>query len=292
MLVMSSHFDATLKRILKAHGPDWAAWLAPQFGLPSGPMEAIETELSTFQPIADKVFRLPDPFGLLHLELQSTWSGELPDRIHVYNTLLRDRHGGPVRSVAILLRPEAQANALTGTLVHYGADGQEYLRFRYDVIRIWELPAESLLSGGLGIAPLGLLTNDAEDRLPELVRRFTDRVLAEVPPGEPQNWLLASSYILLGLRYDVSVYQPLFEGVQKMRESSGYQAILKEGREEGREESVLKGLQLSVITLLESRFGSIPAEIESQIRQCTDAERLRKAVQQVLTIAKPNELVL
>lgn len=289
---MAKPFDATLKQILEDYGPDWAAWLSALFDLPPGPLEAVDTDLSTIQPMADKVFRLPGAAGLLHLELQSSWGGELPDRVHVYNALLHERHGGPVRSVVILLRPEANARALTGTLLHHGADGVEYLRFRYDVIRVWELSADQLLSSGLGTAPLGLLTDDAESRLPELVQQFTDRVLREVPPGELQNRLLSASYILLGLRYDVEVYGPLFDGVQNMRESSGYQAILNEGRAEGETLGEIKGVRLSLVTLLESRFGSVPKAIQDRIQAASDLAKLRAALTQVLAIARPEDLAL
>jgi hypothetical protein len=106
---MSKPFDAILKQFLDDHGLDWMSWLAPSFGLPSVGLEAIDPELSTVQPVADKVFRLPDDGGLIHLELQTSWGGLLPDRLHLYNTLLHDRYGGPVRSVAILLRQDADS---------------------------------------------------------------------------------------------------------------------------------------------------------------------------------------
>lgn len=126
---MAKPFDAILKQILDDYSPDWVVWFSPLFGLPPGHLEPIDPDLSTVQPTADKVFRLPGDAGLIHLELQSSWGGSLPDRIHLYNTLLHDRHAVPVRSVAILLRQDAEAKNLTGSLTRSHADGQEYLRF-------------------------------------------------------------------------------------------------------------------------------------------------------------------
>ena len=177
---MAKPFDAIMKQFLDDHGADWLVWLAPEFGLPAGEFEAIDPELSTVQPIADKVFRLPGNLGLLHLELQSSWGGSLPDRMLVYNTLLFDRYGGPVRSIAILLRQNAEATALTGTLTRTMADDSEYLRFRYGMIRVWEYAADTFLAGGIGLAPLALLTDDAEPRLPELVHRLAERAKTEI----------------------------------------------------------------------------------------------------------------
>lgn len=130
---MPKPFDATLKQLLDLFAVDWIDWLAPRLGLPPQVgVEPINVELSTVQFSADKVFRLRAPaVGLLHLEPQASWDGDLPNRLLVYNALLEDKYGGPVYSVAILLRPEANAKSLTGTLARHHADGTEYLRFHY-----------------------------------------------------------------------------------------------------------------------------------------------------------------
>src|SRR5437773_7375334 len=49
----------------------------------------------------------------------------------------------------------------------------------------------------------------------------------------------ASAYILLGLRYSPALAAQLFRGVVSMKESSTYQAILEEGRTEGRSEGAV-----------------------------------------------------
>jgi hypothetical protein len=65
------------------------------------------------------------------------------------------RHGLRVRSVLVLLRPEADGPAVTCNVRHVlPEDDDYYLDFRYHVVRIWEVPAEQLLAGGLGILPL------------------------------------------------------------------------------------------------------------------------------------------
>jgi hypothetical protein len=273
------------------------AWLAPRLGLPAGPLEPLDPDLSTVQPAADKVFRLgPPAAGLLHLEAQSSWDGGLPDRLLTYNVLLHDRYGGPVHSVALLLRRDANSPHLTGTLTRADAAGREYLRFGYVVVRVWELPADPVLAGGLGVAPIGLLTDDAEPRLPELVKQFAERVIHDAPAEGTQNLLLSAAYILLGLRYDKEVVRPLFLGVQKMRESSTYQAILEEGRVEGltrgRVEATLETRRQDLLDLLTDRFGPVPADLEARIKATTDPDRLRAALRQVLRINSPGELTL
>ena len=68
---------------------------------------------------------------------------------------LRRRERCPVHSVAILLRPDANATTLTGNLRWARHDGRPYLSFDYDVVRVWTLNADALLAGGLGTAPIG-----------------------------------------------------------------------------------------------------------------------------------------
>lgn len=202
----------------------------------------------------------------------------------VYNVLLHERYGGPVRSVALLLRRHANAPAIDGWLVRRRADGSEYLEFGYDVVRVWELSANPLLAGGLGIAPLGLLTDEAEGRLSDVLQQVAACVNAEVADVGRRDRFLAACYILMGMRYDESVLDPLFVGVQQMQESSTYQAILRKGG--------IAAQQRTLVMLLEQKFGSLPPGLESRIRGTIDAEKLDTAILQVATIQSPTELVL
>lgn len=102
---MAKTYDAIFKKIIDDYSPDWAVWLASRYGLPAGPYTPLDPDLSTVQAWPDKVFRMPGSAGLLHLDVQASWDGELADRILFYNVLLNHRHGGPVHSMAILLRP-------------------------------------------------------------------------------------------------------------------------------------------------------------------------------------------
>lgn len=293
---MAGAFDGTMKQLLDACAADWVAWLAPLVGLPANvPAEPLDVELSTVQPVADKVFQLGAPAsGLLHLEPQSAHDLTFPDRLLLYNVLLEHRYGGPVHTVALLLRRAAQSPALTGALARADATGAEYLRFRYTVVRVWELKADELLAGGLGATPLALLTDDAEPRLQEVAKRFAARVTAEANTADA-NLLLSCAFILSGMRYDKSVGQALFAGVQKMRESTTYMAILEEGHAEGlaagRAAGIADGEQRALLALIRARFGAVPPAVEAKVRATTDTAILEAAVARALAVATP-ELVL
>jgi len=291
-------FDATMKQLLDEFGSDWAGWIAPRIGLPANVgVDPLDVDLSTVQFAADKVFRLlPPAEGLLHLEPQSSWDGDLADRMHIYSALLYDRYKVPVYSVALLLRKDANAANLTGRLSRVHTDGREYLRFEYDVIRIWELPCEPLMAGSSGTLPLALLTDEANGRLPELVARLDNRLRAEKATEKERKLLLTSSYILLGLRYNNDVIRNAFLGVQGMKESTTYQAILKEGREEGRKlalnESLIIARRDTLLAVLRDKFPEVPAALKARIESFDDADSLLKAVLRAMHIERIEDLNL
>lgn len=174
------------------------------------------------------------------------------------------------------------------------------MHFHYDVVRVWELSADQLLAGGIGLTPLGLLTNDARHRLPEVVQRFAERIDRDVPDAALRDRLLTEGFILMGLRYDKALIRALSLGVQKMRESSTYQMILEEGEEkglakglaEGRVEGRVEGLRLSLVTLLEQRFGRVPPDLDAKIQQATDPAALQAALRQVFTLTAADDLMI
>src|SRR5262249_19124529 len=91
--------------------------------------------------------------------------------------------------------------------------------------------------------------------------------------------LWAATYVLLGLRYSKEFAQVLIRGVLGMRESVTYQAILDEGRTEGRVEEARRILLLQG----EDRFGAPRAAVRSAVEAVTDVEQLERLARAVLT---------
>src|SRR5439155_20388219 len=100
------------------------------------------------------------------------------------------------------------------------------------VIRVWRLPAEQLLQGGVGTLPLAPISAVTEADLPGIIGRMKERLSREVA-GDQATMLWAATYILMGLRYSPALPAQLLSGVLSMKESTTYQAILEEGRAEG-----------------------------------------------------------
>jgi predicted transposase YdaD len=158
------------------------------------------------------------------------------------------------------------------------------VEFRFDVIRIWEVPVETLLTAGLGVAPLaplGRLPEGAtpQEALPAVVQRLEERLVAEAP--DDAETLLTAAFILTGLRLDKGQQRQLFQGVRAMRESSGYQIILDEGRAEGE----VRGVRATILRQGRKRFGPPDSAVESALQAIMDLERLERMSERVLDAA-------
>jgi hypothetical protein len=272
---MAKTFDATLKHLEDQFGADWAAVLSPYAGLPPGVRaEPLDSDLSVTSAQSDKLFRLSAPAeGLLHLELESAWAGDIPARLLLYSVLAEHRHGGPVYSLVILLRPIANATDVTGELVRSGAAG-EYLRFRYRVVRLWELPSADLMAGPIGMLPLALLTNDAQPHLSDLVRQMDQRVRRELGDTADAETIRTACYLLLGMRYDKDTINRLFAGVTQMAESSTFQGLIDEGRQQGE----VWARHAVLLKLGRKQLGPASAEAEAALRRITDIGRLDQMI--------------
>jgi hypothetical protein len=182
---------------LDPHG--WLDWL----GLPiDGPVQSIESDVGTVLAEVDKVVRVdaPSPW-LAHIELQATHDPELPFRLFQYHALLLHRHKIPVETVVVLLRPSADDRRLTGRFEQRGVIRDVTMALSYSVVRLWEIPFEDLLNGGIALAPLAPLGKVEPVEVPSVMRRMNERYEREAPESVVDE-LRAASQFLLGLRYD------------------------------------------------------------------------------------------
>jgi hypothetical protein len=190
---MSKPFDATLKDLIRNHAADWLTFL----GLtPGGPVEMLpDTDLSAVTAAADKFLRVgSDPPWLLHLELESSPRSRPAGRLQWYNTLARYHYDLPVWTVVVLLRREANATELTGLYQHQLPGQAPYLEFRYQVVRLWEVPVERFLHGGPGLLPLAPLADVPEAHLPQVVQQMGQSIASL--SQEQAEWLWSVAYII------------------------------------------------------------------------------------------------
>ncbi len=271
---MTKPFDATLNSLIDVRPADWAAFLAARSGVPPGPATTFDTDLSlTVQ--ADKVFRIDGPTpALVHLELESSSHLGVPEDVLRYNVLLRHHAGLPVHSVLMLLRPRANASDQTGMFTWNGADGQPIHQFRYTVVRVWEESIDGFLSAGVGLAPLALLTNEADENLAAAFVRFQDRLRAESIPDTVTRSVFGSAIVLSGLRHHQDRMAEVLRNMAvNMEESSVYQWILRKGR-----------VQEAVAVLLRlgrKRFGPADDAVAARLRAIDDIDRLDRMTDRI-----------
>jgi predicted transposase YdaD len=165
-------------------------------------------------------------------------------------------------------------------------DGFLYHEFRYNVVRIWECPADQILAGGLATLPLAPLAKLTEDELPAVIQAIQGRLGRETTKSQADT-LWTATYLLMGLRYSDELVDRLLQGVQSMKESTTYQKILREGRAEGRAEEAKSILKRQG----SKRFGTPSPRFEAAIDTIADLERLEQLTERILDVTSWEELI-
>ena len=297
---MSKPFDVTTKYLLQA---DPAAWLALASLVPDGELTVLDTDLSTVSAVADAVIRIdgPEPW-LVHLEFQSSKDDLLVSRLLRYNVLSSYRHELPVLSVVILLRREADKPTLSELYQSRLPDGQVVLEFRYRVVRVWEVPVETILHGGLATLPMAPLADLGNTPLPRLIEQLAERIDREASIEEAGE-IWTATYVLMGLSYSTEETETLLRGVRAMNESVTFQAILEQGREQGREQGLEQGREQGLeqgrlqeaVTLLfkfgRKQFGAASPSVVTSIEQITDLSRIEQLHERLHEVKSWDELL-
>ncbi len=281
-------YDPALKALVETEPASWPALLHR----PVGPTEVIDADIATVSGAADKVLRVAaEPPYLLHLEFVAGHDAStLPRKLHVRNGLLEDRHDLGVRSAAILLRPAADSPQVTG-LYERGFPGEEaYLTFRYQVVRIWQLAPEPLLTGGLALLPLAPISAVTEGDLPGIIRRMERRLSGRAGKKQSEQ-VWAAAYILLGLRFTPELASQLFRGVVSMKESSTYQAILEEGAAQGEVRGAVAEAKKLLRIAGDGKFGPPDAATAVAVERINALERLEALFERLQSAASWQELI-
>jgi predicted transposase YdaD len=146
-------------------------------------------------------------------------------------------------------------------------DGREAYRFHYDVIQLWEIPAEVFLrQGWLGLLPLVILTRGGKQ--PEAVNEMIEQL------AEAQEYdLLALARLMGGLVFkEGSDESDWFKGRFHMfqdilRESWVYKEIGQEYFEQGKRDMLLGFVQ--------KKFPELVALARQQVDRITDPQTLQ-----------------
>ena len=171
-------------------------------------------------------------------------------------------------------------------------DGREAYRFHYDVIQLWEIPAEVFLrQGWSGLLPLVTLTKGG--KRPEVVNEMVDRL------ASAQEYdLLAIARLLGGLVFkEGSDESDWFKGRFHMfqdilRESWVYKEIGQEYFEQGREEERQEELQRqrqTVLSFVQRHFSELVSLAKQQTDRITEPEVLQTVILRLLAVQTEEE---
>ena len=285
---MAKPFDASAKYLLEAFPEDWPAYLGTAGGWP---VRAVDADLSTVTSEADKVLLVEAPERwLMHVEVQARHDLTIPARLLRYNVLLDEKHGLPVQSVVLILRPAADSPGLTG---HYErrVPGEDiHHEFRYKVVRAWRQPVGPILEGGIGTLPLAPIADVPQEALPGVIRRMQERLDREAPP-EISGRLWTSTYVLMGLLYEKEIVSHLLRGVRGMKESVTYQAILEEGEAKGEAKGEANAVRRLLVHLGTIRFGPPPPKVVEAIEAISGTRKLEAMAERLIGVSNWQELM-
>src|SRR5580704_12712800 len=178
---MDRPFDPTLKTLAELSPADWLPLVKRRHRRVTVEDSDIGTIVSG---ATDKLFRVHDkPEYLLHLDFEAGhFRSALPLRLRLYNSVFEYRHQRVVLSVPVLLSPAADSPQWNG-LLERGLPGEQPVStLRYHVVRVWQLPVEQVLQGGIGTLALAPITNVAPGEVRRVIGRMKERLSGPKPP--------------------------------------------------------------------------------------------------------------
>jgi predicted transposase/invertase (TIGR01784 family) len=213
-------FDNICKFLAENFSTDFATWL---LGEPITLTELSPQELS-LEPIrADALILLQSAQNVLHLEFQTQTDPEIPFRMLDYRVRVYRRFPDKaMHQVVIYLKPTNSELARQSVFSIPGT------RHEFQVIRLWEQPAEVFLRTP-GLLPLAVLSSTDN---PETILNDVAQQINSINELKTQSNIAASTAVLAGLVLDKEVIKRILRS-DIMRESVIYQEILEEGKAEG-----------------------------------------------------------
>ncbi|MBE9030622.1 Rpn family recombination-promoting nuclease/putative transposase [filamentous cyanobacterium LEGE 11480] len=259
-------YDDTCRFLAEHFSADFASWL---LGAPIALTEIEPSELS-LEPIrADALILLQSEATILHLEFQTRPKTDIPFRMLDYRVRSHRRYPRKtMRQVVIYLQ------ATGSELARETQFSLENTTHNFEVIRLWEQPAETFLQypGLLPFATLGQSTSATTT-----LRQVAQNIDQIADPTAKAN-LAAASAILAGLKLEEAmIYRLLRRDI--MQESTVYQSIKREGELQGEARGEAKKQREIALNLLRnnsplqfiSDITGMSLEAVQQLKQEIDA---------------------
>lgn len=249
--------------------------------------------------------RIKGKKAYLHIEFQKKRDPTMAERLWKYNMDATIKYRCPVWSCVIYLTKDSTIAEIFGKDF---PDGRIIHRFHFSVIKMWDIPTEELLhTGRSGLAPLLVLTR--EGQRPEVI----EQAIALLDPldGERKGELLMLTYGLaslilvektaqdwlertFGMLYDILKDTPAFQKIANEGRLAGLQEGHQAGLQEGRQAGVQEGLRLTIVDMVEARFGdeTLVEQARAHVAKITDVDTLRCLVVKIAQFTTPTEVEL
>lgn len=281
----SADYDQTLKRLLTQAHDGFLALLVPQARW----LSERSPELPANRRQADLVWEVALNDGervLLHVELQTSADPAIGERLAEYAIRLWRREHLPVRSVVVYLRESGQVGDAPFVIGRGG--GEEGLRYRFDVVRLWqESPERVLALPEVGLWPLAaLMAGDAVATTAAVAERIAQSAL----PRAERSELTGLLAILAGMRLSRQVVEDVLRSnamIRDLLENNSFVDLMRDegrakGRQEGRQEGKQEMAREMAQAMLESRFGPLQPDELAALRGA-DESVLRSLAAHVAT---------
>lgn len=232
----------------------------------------VSEKLSTEQPTvkvhhSDLTFkvRLPNEDAVLHIEAQTDDSRRkpMPLRMLAYASFLGLEYELPVYSTVLYFRPGSGRR--DPGFYEYGNADQGSLRFRYNVIRIYQLEGESFLdASSIGLLPFtALMKPPAGVDSESWVQRCVSTTRAAPVDADMRATLLFGLSIFGSLAHNVELFHK-FISEEVLMESPFYEEVIKRWLEEGKQLGLEQGLEQGI------ERGAREATIENTLSVVTE----------------------
>ena len=260
---MPQEWDDTIKRLIRSYPQHYVWWVLREAIY----KDALSGELKNWTRETDFLLEvtLHGEEMLLHLEFQSREDINMAQRLLEYNVMATREHKRKVYSCVIYLREDSII--AESPLVWELTNGQETLRFHFGVIKLWEIPTETIREAGLvGLLPLLPLTRSGKRY--EVVEEMIEGIVAA-----KDYQLLEYGHMFAGL-----VFKKEADREWLKRRFAVYRDILEDSwvYQETKQEGKLEAWHQAVLDVIQERFPEIMPFAKRQVDGIEDTEVLRR----------------
>jgi hypothetical protein len=274
-------YDSSIKALFKKDAPE----LIPQF-LP----EAIFTNILDMEVLrapqrADRVYEIfyRDKPHILHLEFQSTHDKQMAKRLLLYHADIWQDHDKPVISMVIYLfkakTPAPPLRELSGT--------DEILTFHYRVLEMWNFDARHYLQQHL-VSMYTLLPTMNHADAAVLLQAHAE--LVEYYQKDATDLKDRHLWFQTFLQRTTTVSEQEKQKVRKRLDV--FDQLLEENdfvikqkaisKEQGKAEGEVEASQHILLTILQTRFPELFAQMSERVLKTKQVQKLYEAVQLVV----------